>query len=72
VRFATTDGEVSAVNGINLTLERGETLGIVGESGSGKSQLSFRDDGASGQERPRHRLGPFRRDRDPECARRRC
>ena len=41
VRFATTDGEVSAVNGINLDLERGATLGIVGESGSGKSQLSF-------------------------------
>ncbi|WP_199260550.1 oligopeptide/dipeptide ABC transporter ATP-binding protein [Paracoccus binzhouensis] len=41
VRFATTDGEVSAVNGIDLDLERGQTLGIVGESGSGKSQLAF-------------------------------
>ncbi len=41
VRFATNDGTVSAVNGVNLTLDRGETLGIVGESGSGKSQLAF-------------------------------
>lgn len=41
VRFATNDGEVQAVNDVNLSIEAGHTLGIVGESGSGKSQLSF-------------------------------
>ena len=38
VRFQTNDGAVYAVNHVDFTLGRGQTLGIVGESGSGKSQ----------------------------------
>lgn len=34
-------GEVPAVDGVDLAIERGETLGIVGESGCGKSILSL-------------------------------
>ncbi|MDA3624020.1 ABC transporter ATP-binding protein [Saccharopolyspora sp. WRP15-2] len=37
VSFPTDDGVVHAVNGMDLTLARGETVGIVGESGSGKT-----------------------------------
>jgi oligopeptide/dipeptide ABC transporter ATP-binding protein len=35
--FASERGEVRAVDGVDLELERGRTLGIVGESGCGKS-----------------------------------
>ncbi|WP_353827242.1 dipeptide ABC transporter ATP-binding protein [Agromyces sp. SYSU T0242] len=37
VDFTTQEGKVTAVDGVNITLYRGQSLAIVGESGSGKS-----------------------------------
>ncbi|MDX1352206.1 MAG: ATP-binding cassette domain-containing protein, partial [Thiomicrorhabdus sp.] len=37
--FQRTVGMVKAVDGVNLTIEKGQTLALVGESGSGKSTI---------------------------------
>jgi peptide/nickel transport system ATP-binding protein len=41
VEFATRRGIVKAVQHVNISVGKGETLGIVGESGSGKSVTSY-------------------------------
>ena len=37
ISFRTAGGPLTAVDGLNLRIDRGETVGIVGESGSGKT-----------------------------------
>ena len=37
VEYDTDDAVVHALNGFDLTLRRGEKLGLVGETGAGKS-----------------------------------
>ena len=37
VSFATDEGEVDALDGVNFDVKHGQTLGLVGESGCGKS-----------------------------------
>ena len=41
VRFGVGEGQVKALNGINLTMEDGEIYCVVGESGAGKSTLAL-------------------------------
>jgi len=41
VKFALRFGDLTAINGVNFSLDRGERLGIVGESGAGKSVTGF-------------------------------
>lgn len=40
IKYETSDGVVHAVNGVNLTIEKGTTLGLVGETGAGKTTVA--------------------------------
>ncbi|MBW2599604.1 MAG: ABC transporter ATP-binding protein, partial [Deltaproteobacteria bacterium] len=39
--FETRNGTVRAVDGVDISIDRGDTLGIVGESGCGKTVLAL-------------------------------
>ena len=41
IHYETDDGTVEAVNGIDIQLEYGKTLGLVGETGSGKTTTAL-------------------------------
>lgn len=40
VEYHTDDAVIHAVNGVSLTLNKGETLGLVGETGAGKTSIA--------------------------------
>ena len=41
VQYNTDEAIVNAVNGVNLTLHKGETMGLVGETGAGKTTTAL-------------------------------
>jgi len=41
IRYVTEDGIVEAVNGVNIKIEKGKTLGLVGETGAGKTTTAL-------------------------------
>lgn len=41
VQYNTDDAVVHALNGFNLTLQKGETLGLAGETGAGKTTMAL-------------------------------
>ena len=59
-----TIGAVRAVDGVDLTVKRGETLGIVGESGCGKTTLGRTIIRLPRPDRRQHRL-PGKRHHPP-------
>ena len=52
VVYRTPEGDVRAVNQVNLDLQPGEVVGIAGESGSGKSTLAYAACRSSGRLKP--------------------
>jgi peptide/nickel transport system ATP-binding protein len=40
VEYHTDDAVIHAVNGVNLSVKRGETIGLVGETGAGKTTIA--------------------------------
>jgi peptide/nickel transport system ATP-binding protein len=41
VKYITDDDEIYALNGVNLKVEKGKTLGLVGETGAGKTTTAL-------------------------------
>ena len=41
IQYKTDDGLTHAVNGVNLSIDKGETLGLVGETGAGKTTTAL-------------------------------
>ena len=60
IHFDTEDGVLQAVDGVDLGIDAGETLGVVGESGCGKSVTAL-----TVMRLLRHAARTHRRRRDP-------